>query len=627
MPRLPKNIVPVDPERQPHIKKFVTDGRRVGISIVSGKTNNKAVPKKRRRRSTGETKGKSEKRRTVIHSESSFVSEEGAESLTSRMAATTINSVSPSVTMLQEIKNMEERLKASMKENGEKEFNDMEVKLKNIIENSIKESIQTMSAAIINTISTNPVIQLNTSNIHALKEENKELQYLAAEQAKLKVQMTQLETRNLEYTLIMRGIREEPKETEDICCDKIYRELANMIAGSDPEERYTTAKTLTIRKCRRLGKLKRDRIRPVSIEFVHKEDHTYVLENRSYLSEGIFVDKEYPVEIERVRRSLLPILGTAKRMERYKDQSRMNYDKLVIQGKDYTLNNLHELPEDINCFKATSKSDDKTVGFFREANPLSNFHPPKFIHEGQTYISSEQFIKATKAAYFGDLDTHMKIMGCKTSFDCKQISWSIKNVDSKHWDAVAMSLCEPGIREKFVQIPHLMDILIRRTENKMIVECTKDRLWGTGTALSEESCLNRDRWITQGILGRILERIRNEFKSNVTLSSQRSAETYLPHTLLPHSTSLPPPGFEHPMITTAQKPYAFRPTLLPPVNNDAPLIETQVTGTTSQTTSKEPTAITSVPTTDPTPPSSLGVLQIHEVMDTQRPTSVSSETL
>ena len=108
MPRLPKNIVPIDPERQPHIKKFVTDGKRVGISTVIGKTNKKAVPKKRRRRSTGETKGKSEKRHTVIHSENSFVPEEGAELLTSKMAATTINPASPSITMLQEIKNMEE---------------------------------------------------------------------------------------------------------------------------------------------------------------------------------------------------------------------------------------------------------------------------------------------------------------------------------------------------------------------------------------------------------------------------------------------------------------------------------------------------------------------------------------
>ena len=348
------------------------------------------------------------------------------------------------------------------------------------------------------------------------------------------------------------------------------------------------------------------------------------------MSEGIFVDKEYPVEIERARRSLLPILRTAKCMERYKDQSRMNYDKVVIQGKDYTLNNLHELPEDINCFKATSKSDDETVGFFGEANPLSNFHPAKFIHEGQTYISSEQFIQVTKAAYFGNLDTHMKIMGCKTSFDCKQISWSIKNVDSKCWDAVAMSLCEPGIREKFVQNPHLMHTLVRRTENKTIVECAKDRLWGTGSTLSEDSCLNRDRWITQGILGRILEHIRNEFKSNVTLPSQPCGGAHPPHTLLPCSTFLPPPGFEHPMITIAQQPKAFRPTLLPLAISDAPPVEAQINtlaSTISPTTSKEPTAITSASATDSTLPTSSDVPQIHEDMDTQRPTSVLPETL
>ena len=147
-------------------------------------------------------------------------------------------------------------------------------------------------------------------------------------------------------------------------------------------------------------------------------------------------------------------------MEHYKDQSCMNYDKVVIQGKVYTMKNLHELPEDINSFKATSKSDDDTVGFFGKANPLSNFHPAKFSFNGETYISSEQFIQATKASFFGDTDTHTKIMGCKTLFDCKQLSWSIQNVDTQKWDAVAMNVCEPGIREKFVQNPHLMDALL-----------------------------------------------------------------------------------------------------------------------------------------------------------------------
>ena len=597
MPRPPKTIVPKDPEHQPHIKKFVSEGKK-GVSVViGGKTNSKIVQKKRRRRSTGETKTNSQKRRPPLLSETfdPTTSETNFETLVPKMAATTLDPSSPNNIMLQEIKNMEERLKASMKENREKEISDMEIKMKAIIENSMKESIASISNAINNTISSNPIVQSNVGNIQSLKMENitlkKELQQLSAEQTKLKLQMNKIESRSLEYTIIMRGIHEEPRETEDSCCDKIYRELANTVSGSDPDERYRIAKTLTIRKCRRLGKFKRDRIRPICVEFVHKEDRSYVLENRSYLNEGVFVDKEYPPEIERTRRSLLPILRAAKRLERYRDQSRMNYDKVVIDGKDYTMTNLHELPEDINSFKATSKSDTNTVGFFGEANPLSNFHPAKFTYNGVAYISSEQFIQATKASFFGDTDTYTKIMGCKTSFDCKQMSWNIQNLDSQKWDAAAMTMCEPGIREKFVQNPHLMDTLIRRTENKTIIECANDRLWGTGTALGEEGCLEKNRWITQGILGRILERIRSEFLSSTapptttaplaytSTSNVQSLYNVTPTTNVQHGHTAsnanpsfmypaqqhihPPPGINHPMVTIARQPNVFTPTVLP----------------------------------------------------------------
>ena len=255
MPRPPKVIVPVDPEHQPYIKKFVTDTKKSGsTAIATGKTIAKATLKKRRRRSTGEAKLKNQKRRSVLQSESSQPETSIVTtplSLSTMMFNTTLNPmITPGTTMLQEIKNMEERLKLSMKENREKEISDMEDKMKIIIENTVKSSIKTLSETINNTIATNPVIQMNTGNITVLKEENtrlnREIQYLAAEQAKLKTQLTKLETRNLENMLIIRGIREEPKETEDSCCEKIYRELANTISGSDPEERFTTAKTLTI---------------------------------------------------------------------------------------------------------------------------------------------------------------------------------------------------------------------------------------------------------------------------------------------------------------------------------------------------------------------------------------------
>ena len=77
----------------------------------------------------------------------------------------------------------------------------------------------------------------------------------------------------------------------------------------------------------------------------------------------------------------------------------------------------------------------------------------------------------------------------------------------------AAELCCPGIREKFVQNPILLEILVKCTGKKQIVECSKDRLWGTGTPLAQVDCLDSDRWITPGIMGKILEDIRMEFYS------------------------------------------------------------------------------------------------------------------
>ena len=123
MLRPPKVIVPVDPEHQPHIKKFVTDTKKTGVaSFVTGKTITKATLKKRRQRSTGEPKPKNQKRRPVLNSESCSQSVANISttplSLSTMMSNTTLNPmIMPGTTMLEEIKNMEERLKLSIKEN------------------------------------------------------------------------------------------------------------------------------------------------------------------------------------------------------------------------------------------------------------------------------------------------------------------------------------------------------------------------------------------------------------------------------------------------------------------------------------------------------------------------------
>ena len=125
------------------------------------------------------------------------------------------------------------------------------------------------------------------------------------------------------------------------------------------------------------------------------------------------------------------------------------------------------------------------------------------------YISSEQLIQANKAKYFGDHEAYNQIMGCTTSLECKRASRQIRNVDVDKWDKVAGELCQPGIQSKFLQNPPIIDMLLQKTGHKTIVECTSDRLWGTGIPLNDANCLDSSKWINQGIMGQILEGIRN----------------------------------------------------------------------------------------------------------------------
>ena len=108
----------------------------------------------------------------------------------------------------------------------------------------------------------------------------------------------------------------------------------------------------------------------------------------------------------------------------------------------------------------------------------------------------------------------IKLWVVKNSSDCKEFSRKISGVDHSKWETVAADICRIDIRDKFIQNPILMEILVRRTGTKRIVECANDRLWGTGIPLAHPDSLNSDRWITSGIMGKILEDISLEFCSH-----------------------------------------------------------------------------------------------------------------
>ena len=257
--------------------------------------------------------------------------------------------------------------------------------------------------------------------------------------------------------------------------EQVYVELSNAIDARSDHARLRLAKEIDLVKCKQIRRPIAGRSRPVLVEFQYQQDMDYMLGNKKYLRKGIYLDKEYTPDIERHRRLLRPILKAARNLPEYKSSCRMEDNRLVITGKHYTIENLDQLPEKLNVFNITSRSNETTMGFFGELNPLSNFYKANFVCENTQYHCSEQYIQHRKADYIGDQITSNKILNSTTALECKQISSGIRNYDKRQWEKVAKNICKPGLKSKFAQNPGLADILLKCTEKNQIVESTTDR--------------------------------------------------------------------------------------------------------------------------------------------------------
>ena len=240
-----RKLVPVDPELQPPIRTFIAECKKAGLAGNTGRRIvNKVINKKRHLSAETEAKKSSGKRRpTSTTKPNRSMNIDPIPELSDSMSTVTMNSGSKDP-MVIAIEGMEARLKASMKENRNQEIIEMENRLKlnmkEVIESSIQRAIDTMGNTIHEMIANNPMVHSNSSEVIVLKEENRklkqELQYLSAEQGKLENRMERMENRHLENCVIIRGLREEYKETDEAGRIKIYSELSNLFTEDSAEE-------------------------------------------------------------------------------------------------------------------------------------------------------------------------------------------------------------------------------------------------------------------------------------------------------------------------------------------------------------------------------------------------------
>ena len=84
--------------------------------------------------------------------------------------------------------------------------------------------------------------------------------------------------------------------------------------------------------------------------------------------------------------------------------------------------------------------------------------------------------------YCNDHETAEQIMHTRSALACKQLGYTVKNYNHQGWIDSIDALCRNGIRAKFEQNSPLLRALLN-TGDKVILESSRDDVWGTGIAL------------------------------------------------------------------------------------------------------------------------------------------------
>ena len=112
------------------------------------------------------------------------------------------------------------------------------------------------------------------------------------ENDKLKRRIQQLESTMLEGNLIMHGLKEDEWELEDNRRERIYHAISSMVDAEDRCARLDIARSIPIHTMKRIGKYKAGKNRPISISFEKKSHANVLLESKSWLPCGVYIDCE-----------------------------------------------------------------------------------------------------------------------------------------------------------------------------------------------------------------------------------------------------------------------------------------------------------------------------------------------
>ena len=331
--------------------------------------------------------------------------------------------------------------------------------------------------------------------VKEVREENNKL-YQTLNALTTKINNLELQTRR--ENLIFCGIKEKKEETwED--CEKAIREILTKI----------DLPNVKFERTHRLGNKRAHISRNIIAKFSFYKDRHDVWQNRHKLAgSSCYILEDYPQEINKKRKLLYPAFKAAQRQTEFHDV-KLKVDKLMINGKTFTVDNMNQLPKCLQPENAAVTETEDVVVFFTKNAIFSNLHPIDIQIEGHTYNCNEQYYQSSKALFFNDEDAAAEIKKETDPYNMIQISKTIKGYKHTVWENQSRKVLIRANEAKYRQSEKASQKL-QATGTRRLGEASADKTFGTGVGLFSKKATDQGAWVGTNMMGSILEEIRDK---------------------------------------------------------------------------------------------------------------------
>ena len=202
-------------------------------------------------------------------------------------------------------------------------------------------------------------------------------------------------------------------------------------------------------------------------------------------------------------------------IEKYKSKVSLNGDVLIINSISYTVNDLLDVPTELQPLLFSERSNDKyTVfgGLFSGFNPLSNWYPCDISFKGHCFKSLEQGYQYAKAVYAKDTASARRLLYTSYPRAAKDLGSKVSGLGNTKWDTDKYGIMADLAKIKFSSNPELK-IALLKTGNTILVESGRDVHYACGLPITSKDIFSPVKWSGKNMLGKILSDVRDSIQN------------------------------------------------------------------------------------------------------------------